>query len=471
MLDKQAKYDTIIIIDLSGGNMNIIIVGCGQVGQTLAEQLIAEDHNITVIDTVYETVKALTDKVDAMGIVGNGASHTTLAEADIENTDLLIAVTNSDELNILCCIVAKKTSNCKVIARVRNHEYNTETDFLKNELGLAMVINPEYVAAEEIARVLRFPSAIGIETFAKGRVELIKFKLPENNMIAGMSVKDVMMKYRSDILFATVERGDDAYIAKGDFIFAPKDTVSIISSPACAQEFFTKIGYKTQAVKRAIIVGTGEITNYLCSIFKKSGVDIKIVEKDSEMCEQLSEEFPYVTIVNGDPSDKEIMTEEGIERTDAFLALSDVDEENILHSLYAKSKTKGKVVTKIKRIDYDDVMERLDLDTVIYPKNIVSDMIVRYVRSEKNTLGSNMETLYNVIKGEVEASEFIIRESSPIVGIPLMHLDFKKDVLIAAILRSGNVMIPRGSDTIEIGDSVIIVSKVTGLHDVTDILK
>ncbi len=450
--------------------MNIIIVGCGQVGQTLAEQLIEGGHNITVIDTVYENVKSLTDKVDAMGIVGNGASHTTLSEADINRADLLIAVTNSDELNLLCCIVAKKTSNCKAIARVRNHEYYSEASFLKNELGLAMVINPEYAAAEEIARVLRFPLAISIETFGKGRVELLKFKLPEDNTIVGMSVKDVMMKYKSSILFATVERGDDAYIAKGDFVFEKRDIISIIASPECAQEFFSRIGYKTEAVKSAIIVGAGETTKYLAEIFKRSHLDMKLIEKNRDVCERVSEEFPHIDIINGDPSNQEVLLEEGIENAGAFLALSDDDENNILLSLAAKARTKGKVVTKIKRVDYDDVIERLDLDSVIYPKNIVSDMILRYVRATKNTLGSNMETLYNVIKGEVEASEFVIRKSSEIVGIPLMDLKFKPDVLVAAILRDTKVIIPRGHDTIEIGDSVVIVSKVTGLHDVTDIL-
>ena len=250
--------------------MNIIIVGCGQVGQNLAEQLIDDGNNVTVIDKLYDNVKALTDRVDAMGIVGNGASHVTLAEADIENADLLIAVTNSDELNLLCCTIAKKTSNCKVIARVRSHVYNDESAFLKSELGLAMVINPEYVAAEEIARVLRSPSAISVETFGKGKVELLKYRLPEDSAIIGMSVKDVMMKYKSDILFATIERGDKAYIAKGDFIFAARDIVSIISSPEGSQEFFKQVGSKNQSVKSAMIVGSGEITHYLCSILKKN---------------------------------------------------------------------------------------------------------------------------------------------------------------------------------------------------------
>ena len=451
--------------------MNVIIVGCGQVGQTLAEQLIDSGNNVTVIDTVYENVKALTDRVDALGIVGNGASHTTLDEADVQNADLLIAVTNSDELNLLCCTVAKKSSDCKVIARVRNHEYNAEAEFLKTELGLAMVINPEYVAAEEIARVLRFPSAISIETFGKGLVEMIKFKLPEDSAMVGMSAREVMGKFKSDVLFATVERGDKAYIVNGSFVFEGRDIISVITTREGANDFFQTIGFKTQAARSAMIVGSGEITHYLCSMFKKSQLNIKVIEKDYALCEEMSEEFPHITVVHGNTSNQEIMAEEGLGRVGAFLALSDSDEENILLSLYAKSKTKGKVVTKMKRVDYGDVMDKLDLDTVIYPKNIVSDMIIRYVRSMKNTRGSNMETLYNVIKGEVEASEFVIRKNSPIIGTQISKLKFKKNVLIAAILRDGKVIIPRGYDTVEFGDSVVVVSKVTGLHDITDILE
>ena len=451
--------------------MNIIIVGCGQVGQNLAEQLIHDGNNVTVIDKSYDNVKSLTDRVDAMGIVGNGASHVTLAEADIENADLLIAVTNSDELNLLCCTIAKKTSNCKVIARVRSHIYNNESDFLRTELGLAMVINPDYVAAQEIARILRSPSAISIETFGKGKVELLKYRLPEDSAIIGMSVKEVMMKYKSDILFATIERGDKAYIAKGDFIFNARDIVSIISSLEGSQDFFKKIGSKNQSVKSALIVGSGEITHYLCSEIKKSKMNIKIIESNMARCDEISSAFPHVTVVHGDTTNQELMAEEGIGRVGAFLALSDSDEENMILSMHAKEKTRGKIITKVTRMDYDSVIDRLDLDTVIYPKTIVSDMILRYVRSAQNTRGSNMETLYNVIKGEVEASEFFVRKPSEIVGIPISKLKFRKNVLIAAILRNGEVIMPRGYDTIEMGDSVVIVSKVTGLKDVTDILE
>ena len=451
--------------------MNVIIVGCGQVGQTLAEQLINTGNNVTVIDTVYNNVKSLTDRIDALGIVGNGASHTTLAEAEVEKADLLIAVTNSDELNLLCCIVARKSSECQVIARVRSHEYNAEADFLKNEIGLAMVINPEYEAAEEIARVMRFPSAISIESFGKGLVELIKFRLPEDSPIIGMSVKDVMLKYKTDVLFATIERDEKAYIAKGDFIFEPKDIVSIIASPEGAQDLFRNLGYKTNSVKSAMVVGSGETTHYLCALLKKAKVNLKVIEPDKAECERICEEFPYVTVVNSNLSNQEIMAEEGISRVGAFLALSESDEENILLSLYAQSKTKNKIITKIKRMDYGDVLKKLDLDTVICPENIVSDMILRYIRSLKGTSGSNMEALYNICKGQAEASEFVIRKQSAIVGPPISKLKFRKNVLVAAIIRDGEVIIPRGYDTIQIRDRVVVVSRHIELHDITDVLE
>ena len=459
------------MINFYGGIMNIIIVGCGQVGQNLAEQLIQDKNNVTVIDKSYDNLKSLTDRIDAMGIVGNGASQVTLAEADIEHADLLIAVTNSDELNLLCCTIAKKISNCNVIARVRSHIYNNESEFLKTELGLAMVINPDYVAAQEIARVLRSPSAISIETFGKGKVELLKYRLPDDSAIIGMSVKDVMLKYKSDILFATIERGDTAYIAKGDFIFSARDVVSIISSPEASQNFFKKLGSKNQSVKSTMIVGAGEITHYLCAEIKKSKMNLKVIDSDMTRCDEISSAFPHVTVIHGDTTNHELMAEEGIGKVGAFLALSDSDEENMILSMHAKEKTHGKIVTKVTRMGYDSVINQLNLDTVIYPKTIVSDMILRYVRSANNTRGSNIETLYNVIKGQVEASEFFIRKPSEIVGVPISKLRFRKNVLIAAILRKGEVIMPRGYDTIEMGDSVVVVSKVTKLQDITDILE
>ncbi len=450
--------------------MNIIIVGCGQVGRALAEQLSENDNNITVIDENEENLAKVTDKLDVMGVLGNGASHTTQKEAGVSKADLLIAVTGSDELNLLCCIIAKKASSCQTIARVRSHEYSLETSFLRDELELAMVINPERAAAEEMARVLRFPSALSVEPFSKGRVELIKIRLPENSRLVGMSVKEAAAKYRADILFCTVERGKDAYITKGDLIFEAKDVISIMATPQNAQEFLKKIGYKTHAVKSVMIVGGGEITHYLCQILKKNRMNVTVIEKDRERCDRLSLDFTNVNVVHASTAYQEIMCEEGIESVGAFIALTDLDEENILLSLFARSKTENKVITRIKRIDYDSIMQRLELDTVIYPKNITADKIARYIRSAKNTRGSNMETFHNLIKGKVEASEFIVRAHSKIIGKPLSELKLKDDVLISAIIRGTNVIIPRGYDMIEEGDSVIVVSAVMGLHDITDIL-
>lgn len=451
--------------------MDIIIVGCGKVGQTLTEQLNDEGNNITVIDTNPEKVRAISARYDVMGVVGNGATHRVQQEAGIDRAELLIAVTGSDELNLLCCLAAKKAGNCKTIARVRDPEYSADASFLKNELGLAMVINPEQAAAAEIARVLRFPSAMKIDTFAKGRVELLKFKLPENSPLVGMSVRQIITTLRCDILVCTVERDDDAYIANGDFVFEEKDIISIIASPKNASDFFKKINYKLHSVKDALIMGGNEITHYLADILLESGIKVKVIEKDRSECDALCTQFPQITVINGDPIEQEILLEEGLSNAGAVLALTAFDEENILLSLFAKKESNAKIVTKLNRIDFDEVIKDLDLDTVIYPKNITSDMIVRYVRSMEGTIGSNMENLYNIIIDKIEAAEFAIQEDSDITGIPLSELKLKENVLIASILRGKKVIIPRGSDTINVGDSVIIVSKHLGLRDITDVLR
>lgn len=451
--------------------MNIIIVGCGKVGQTLAEQLNEEENNITVMDLDAAKVNDVVNRYDVSGVVGNGATHLKQLEAGIKSADLLIAVTGSDELNLLCCLIAKKTGNCQTIARVRNPEYSTEAPYLKEELGLAMVINPEAAAAAEIDRVLRFPSAIKIDTFAKGRVEMLKFKLPEGSPLINCAVKEIVSRFHCDVLVCTVERGGEAYIANGDLVFAGNDIISIIASPKNANDFFGKIKYRINSVKDAMIVGGGEITYYLCERLHRAGITAKIIEKDKKRCEELCTLWPEIMVINGDAADQEILIEEGIETAGAFVALTNMDEENILLSLFARTMNSGKLVTKINRIDFDDVIKRLDLDSTIYPKNITSDMILRYVRAMKNTIGSNVETLSSVIKGKVEAAEFIIKESSQITDKPLAELKLKDNVLVAAILRGKTVIIPRGHDMIQKGDAVVIVSHIAALHDINDILK
>ena len=450
--------------------MNIIIVGCGRVGQSLANKLNLDGNDITVVDLDGEKVASTVNRFDVMGVVGNGATRAVQQEAGIDRADLFIAVTDSDELNLLCCMIAKQASGCKGIARLKNPEYSNEAAYLQDELGLAMVINPEYAAAKEIARVLHFPSALKIEPFAGGRVELIKFRLQKDCLLVGSSIKDIMAKLRVNVLICTIERGEQSYIANGDFVFAERDTVSIVATPKKAKEFFAKINQKGETIKDAMVVGGGVIAHYLCELLENSGVSVKIIEKDFKKCEEIAARHNKTTVIHGDAIERELLVEEGVGKADAFVALANLDVENIMLSLFAKEAGAGKLVTKISNIDYDDVISRMDLDTVICPKNITADLILRYVRSMKNTQNSNIETLYNIIQGEVEAAEFIVNEGAPVIGQPLSQLPLKKQVLIAAILRDKQVIIPRGGDTIQAGDRVIVVSK-GQIFDVTDVLE
>lgn len=332
-----------------------------------------------------------------------------------------------------------------------------------------MVINPEFQAAAEIARVLRFPSAIKIDTFAKGKVDLMKFRLPENCVLTGCSVKEIATKLKCDVLVCTVERGDEAFIPNGEFVFEEKDIISVIASPANANAFFRKIDYKINQVKDCMIAGGGDVAYYLCRILRKAGISLKLIEKDPKRCEKLCTALPEVTVICGDAADQQILLEEGLENANSFAALTNLDEENIMLSLFARVKGCKKLVTKINRIDFFDVIKQLDLDSIIYPKNITSELIVSYVRAMKNTIGSNVQTVYSIIKGKAEAAEFLIKDTSPVLGKPLMELKFKPNVLVAVILRGNRVIIPRGSDVIEKNDSVIVVSDIRP-HDISDIL-
>lgn len=451
--------------------MQIIIVGCGKVGSTLAEQLQEEETDLTLIDTSAEKINYLTENIDAMGIVGNGASINTLIEAGIETADILIAVTESDELNLLCCLIARKTGHCQTIARVRNPVYSQELGFIKERLGISMIINPEYAAAQEISRLLRFPSAIKIDTFVRGRVELLKFKVIPEFSLDGMSVFHITEKYRSDILFCAIERKDTVYIPRGDTIIHDGDYVSIIASPQNAALFFKRIGLKTNQVKNATIVGGGTIAHYLACMLLAMKIDVKIIEKNRERCETLSELHPDAIIINGDGTNRSLLTEEGLANTEAFVALTNLDEENIFLSLYAKTASKAKLVAKVNRLPYDDIIDSLDIGSVIYPKYITTDSILQYVRAMQNSIGSNVETLYHILDNQAEALEFAIHEGAPVIGIPLAQLNLKKNLLVGCLNRRGSIRIPRGQDTIEVGDTVIIVTTNKGLRDISDILE
>ena len=450
--------------------MKIIIVGCGKVGTTLAEQLNRENHDITLIDCDSEALQSISDSTDVMSVTGNGAAYQVQMEAGIKEADLLIAPTNSDELNMLCCLIAKKAGNCHTIARIRNPEYSAEINYIREELNLSLAINPELAAAREIARLLRFPNAIKIELFAKGRIELLKFMIPKDSILDRMKVMDVVSRLKSNVLICAVERGDDVVIPDGNFEMRGGDKISFIAPHADCADFFRKAGIENNTVNSAMFVGGGKLTVYLAKALADTKIKIKIIEQDEERCRILSELLPHAMIIHGDGSDQKLLLEEGIRQTEAFASLTGFDEENILLSLYAASQSRAKLITKVNKIAFENVINALNLGSVIYPKMLTADIILQYVRAMQNSMGSNIETLYKIVADKAEALEFRVRGDSPVLGIPLEKLRTRNNLLVACINRNGRIIMPRGKDTLEAGDTVIIVTTHTGLNDLKDIL-
>lgn len=451
--------------------MNIIIVGAGKVGTTIADQLSSENHNITIIDLNQKKVEEAEEEFDAMGIVGNGASHQVQVEAGVMDAELLIAVTGSDELNLLCCLIAKKTGKCQTIARVRNPIYSKEVNFIKRQMGLSAVINPELTAAQEISQLLRLPYAKKVDTFARGRVEMIKFRMNPELHMDGLQVADIISKMKCDIMICGVERQGQVVIPNGDFVLKNNDMVSMMAVPKETAKFFRKMGIPTHQAKSTLIVGGGTIAYYLAKQLLEMRVDVRIIEQNKERCEMLSEQLPEATILQGDGTDKEFLLEEGLMYTDSFVALTNMDEENLMLALLARKYSNAKLIAKVNRIHFEEVVDELDIDSVIYPKNLAADHIVRYTRAMQNSLGSNVETLYKILDGQAEALEFVIREDSSVTNQRLMDLPLKDHLLVCYISRYGKLKMARGQDMLKVGDSVIIVTTHKGLHDITDILK
>ncbi len=450
--------------------MKIILVGGGKVGTALARQLSEEDHNVTVIDTNKPRVEHISEAYDVMGIVGNGASIATLYEAGIEDADVFIAITGSDELNLLCCMFAKKAGHCHTIARVRNPSYSHELEFIKKQTGISAIVNPEMAAAMEISHLLRFPGASKIDTFADGRVRLIKCALTEAQGMDGMAIRDILSRLGSDVLVCAVERGADVLIPNGDFVLRNGDQVTFLATQERARDFFQKINLPVRPVKNALIVGGGAIAFYLSQELLENKVRVRIVERDPARCMQLAEELPEAQILNEDGSNRDFLLSEGLGSAEAFVALTNIDEENVLLTLFAKKHSKGKLVTKINRLEFDDIISGLELGSIVYPKYMTCDYIVQYVRALQNEAGSNVKTLYRILDDRVEALEFTVHEESKATGVPLSRLRLKQNLLLCCIMRGEQILIPRGGDEIQVGDNVIVVTLEHGLHDLRDIV-
>lgn len=452
--------------------LNIIIVGGGKVGITLTEKLSKEGNDITIIDKNQKRVDMVTGMYDVMGYVGNGASYSVLKEAGIDEADLLIAVTGSDELNLLCCTVAGRVGRCAKIARVRTPDYSEEASFLRERLGLEMIINPEFEAATEAARLLYMPTALEIGRFAHGQAEMIKIKVADDNYMNGRQIQDVCKKDSdTNVLFCAVERDGNVTIPSGRFVVKTGDQVSFIASRKNAKAFMKTIGFKTNQVKDTMIIGGGKAAYYLAKQLLTMGINVKIIENDRNRAMELSELLPQAIIINADGTDEEILKEEGIENTQSVVALTGIDEENIMLALHTKKVSDAKVITKINRIAFKSVINSLDLGSVIYPRFVTADAIIAYVRAKKESMGSNIETLYHLFDSRAEAIEFRIDETAGVTDIPLMNLKLKNDLLIALINRNGKIIIPSGNDCMKAGDSVVIVTTIAGLNDIKDILK
>ncbi len=452
--------------------MNIVIVGDGKVGATLVEHLSMEGHDVVVIDRNQKIVEQLVNSYDVMGICGNGANCEIQLEAGVDNSDLFIAVTSSDELNILSCLMAKKAGAAHTIARVRDPDYLNQLPFFKDALGLSMVVNPEYDAANEIAKVLRFPNAINIETFYRGHVDLVEIKIDEANPLCNMQLIDIFNKFGIKILVCAVQRKNEVIIPRGDFVFKSGDRIHITAPRGILVEFMKKLKIYKHRTKDIMIIGGGKMGYYLAlQLCETGGYNVKIIEIDEKRCEKLCELLPNADIIHGDGTDRSILLEQGLENQDAFITLTTIDEENIIASMYASSLGVSKTVAKVNRVSYE-VLESIGIDSAISSKSIAANRIIGYARALENSgEESSVRTLYKLVGGQVEALEFKIETGFSDIGIPLRDLSLKKDTLIACIIRNHKVIYPGGNDCIELDDRVIIVTKSNHISSINEIFE
>lgn len=451
--------------------MNIIVVGGGKVGTEIIAALAKEGHDIVVVDTDPDVIKQITDDYDVMGVCGNGIICDNLIEAGAEDARLIICTTSQDEINLLCCVIAKKLGTRHSIARVRNPELLNQLDFMQSELGISALVNPDYYAANEIARVIQVPSAIKVDTFAKGRLLLAELKVEPGSKLAGTALHMLRRTIGTKILVCAVSRKNEIYIPTGDFVLEQNDHIYVTASHSELIEFFKAAGYGGGRIRQAMIIGGSRIAVYLAQQLIDTGVSVKIIELDHDRCVELCEMLPKALIVCGDGTIESLLVEEGVAKADAFITLTGIDEENIIISMFAKNNGARKVITKVNKTSLQSMMTNVGLDTTVSPKTITANTILQYVRAKMNSQGNNVQTLYKLVGDRVEAIEFIAGKNSKTVGIPLRNLKIKPGVLISGIIRKSKIIIPTGSDIIEEHDNVIIVTTNKYFTDLDEILE
>ncbi|EKX89653.1 Trk system potassium transporter TrkA [Peptostreptococcus anaerobius] len=451
--------------------MRVVVIGGGKVGNKIIEQLSKESHDVTVIEKNPEVIQKINNYLDIACINGNAINYDIQKEAGVDAADIVIGCTSSDEINMFSCLLAKKLGAKHTIARVRNPEYYNQLNYIKDDLGLSMVINPEYVAANEISRILRFPSALKVETFAKGKVELLEFKVGVDSVLVGMKMKEISHKFNLKVLICAVQRANDVIIPNGDLVLEAGDKLSIAASHLELENFLGRIGGLKRKVKTVMLIGGGKIAYYLCESLKKLNIKIKIIERDIKACNNIADLLPYVDVIHGDGTDQQLLEEEGIDDVDAFVCLTGIDEENIILSMYANSKNIRKVITKVGHSTFLNMPETLNLDTVISPKDITGSIILRYVKAMEASYGSKLNSFYRMVDGKVDVLEFSVGETSKIVGERLADLKLRKHLLLACIVREGSIIIPSGNDIVNAKDNIIIVTKHQDISDVDDIVE
>lgn len=450
--------------------MKIIVCGCGKIGSAIIEKLSEEGHDVIVIDKEQAVVTEIANIHDVMGVVGNCADCETLEDAGVAEAELFIAVTGSDEMNMLSCFLAKRMGADATIARIRTPEYNDASlEFMKRELGLSMAINPELMAARELFDILKLPSAAKVEAFARRAFEVVELKLRENSPLDGYALREIAEKFKTRVLVCMVQRDKEFYIPDGNFVLKSNDKIGIVASHSEITNFLVRTGLMQKSAKRVMILGGSRTAFYLAKMLEGSGNTVKIIESNPEKAEELAQLLPDATIIKGDGAEQELLLEEGLRSMDAFAALTGLDEQNILISIYAQSQSVPKVISKVNRPELSSLAEKLGVDSVISPKNVIADVLVQYARALENSRGSNVETMYNLMDGAAEALEFSVNSASNVTNVPLRDLTLKPNIIIAGIIRSRRTIVPGGNDMILSGDRVIVIAAGKKLYDLTDI--
>ena len=451
--------------------MNIIIVGCGKIGTTILSSLLAEGHDIVAVDSNPDVISEISNIYDSMYVCGSGTDCDTLTEAGVANAELFVAVTGSDELNMLSCFIAKKMGAKHTIARIRNPEYNYKSlGFLRQQLDLSTSINPDLLAAEELFQVLKLPSAVKVEYFSHRNFELLELRLKENSPLCGARLSELRKKYEAKFLICVVQRGEEVYIPDGSFQLQAGDRIGLTAAPSEVQKLLKMMGILQKQARDVMILGASRMGYYLARMLLASGTNVKIIDRDHQRCQEISEKLPGAVVICGDGAQQELLLEEGICSMDAFISLTGMDEENILISFFASSQGVPKVISKVNRDELRFIAEKLGLDTLISSRSVSSNVLSRYARALQNSLGSNVETLYKLMDGRAEALEFRVQADFPMTNVPLKDMRLKSGILIAGIIRNRKTIIPSGVDVIQSGDRVIVLSAASGMHDLSDIL-